>query len=144
MAPAILLAAVLSNATGDSSVPTAIGIATGNAVAAVTGALLLARAGFEPTLRRVRDVIALAILGAAVSTAVNATIGTATLLAAGVADSVQPVGLLARVVARRPDRRAARRAAAAAPADRATAGARGGATPRGSPRPACWRPRLSR
>jgi diguanylate cyclase (GGDEF)-like protein/PAS domain S-box-containing protein len=87
VAPAIFLAAVLSNATGDSTVPTAIGIATGNAVAAVTGALLLARAGFEPTLRRMRDVIALAILGAAVSTAVNATIGTATLLAAGVADS---------------------------------------------------------
>ncbi|HEV7774041.1 MAG TPA: EAL domain-containing protein [Conexibacter sp.] len=85
VAPAIFLAAVLSNATGDSSVPTAIGIATGNAVAAVTGALLLARVGFQPTLRRVRDVIALAILGAAASTAVNATIGTGTLLAAGVA-----------------------------------------------------------
>jgi diguanylate cyclase (GGDEF)-like protein/PAS domain S-box-containing protein len=87
VAPAIFLAAVLSNATGDSSLPTAIGIATGNALAAVVGALLLARAGFEPTLRRVRDVMALAILGAAVSTAVNATIGTATLLAADVADS---------------------------------------------------------
>lgn len=86
VAPAIFLAAVLSNATGDSTVPTAIGIATGNAVAAVTGALLLARVGFEPTLRRMRDVIALAILGAAVSTAVNATIGTTTLLVAGVAD----------------------------------------------------------
>ncbi len=85
VAPAIFLAAVLSNATGDSSVPSAIGIATGNAVAAVTGALLLARVGFEPTLRRVRDVMALAILGAAVSTAVNATIGTSTLLAGGVA-----------------------------------------------------------
>ncbi|MFL5817027.1 MAG: EAL domain-containing protein [Conexibacter sp.] len=85
VAPAIFLAAVASNATGDSTLPTAIGIATGNALAAVVGALLLARAGFEPTLRRVRDVIALAILGAAVSTAVNATIGTATLLAADVA-----------------------------------------------------------
>jgi diguanylate cyclase (GGDEF)-like protein/PAS domain S-box-containing protein len=86
VAPAIFLAAVLSNATGDSSVPAAVGIATGNALAAVVGALLLARAGFEPTLRRVRDVVALAILGSAASTAVNATIGTATLLAAGVAD----------------------------------------------------------
>lgn len=86
VAPAIFVAAVLSNATGDSSVPASIGIATGNALAAVVGATLLARAGFEPTLRRVRDVIALAILGAAASTAVNATIGTATLLAAGVAD----------------------------------------------------------
>src|SRR5437763_4726155 len=71
VAPALFLAAVLSNATGDSSVPTAIGIATGNALAAVTGALLLARASFDPALRRVRDVMALAILGAAVSTAVT-------------------------------------------------------------------------
>jgi diguanylate cyclase (GGDEF)-like protein/PAS domain S-box-containing protein len=85
VAPAIFLAAVLSNATGDSTLPASIGIATGNALAAVVGALLLARVGFQPTLRRVRDVIALAILGAAVSTAVNATIGTATLLAADVA-----------------------------------------------------------
>ncbi len=85
VAPAIFLAAVASNATGDSSVPTAIGIATGNALAAVTGAWLLARAGFEPALRRVKDVAALAVLGAAASTAVNATIGTASLLAAGVA-----------------------------------------------------------
>ncbi|HKG38165.1 MAG TPA: EAL domain-containing protein [Conexibacter sp.] len=86
VAPAIFLAAVLSNATGDSTLPTAIGIAAGNAVAAVTGALLLARVDFQPTLRRVRDVVALATLGAAVSTAVNATIGTSTLLIAGVAD----------------------------------------------------------
>jgi diguanylate cyclase (GGDEF)-like protein/PAS domain S-box-containing protein len=86
VAPAIFLAAVASNATGDSSLPSAVGIAAGNALAAVTGALLLARVGFLPSLRRMRDVIALAILGAAASTAVNATIGTATLLAANVAD----------------------------------------------------------
>jgi len=86
VAPAIFLAAVASNATGDSSLPSAVGIAAGNALAAVTGALLLARAGFVPSLRRMRDVIALAILGAALSTAINATIGTATLLAANVAD----------------------------------------------------------
>ena len=86
VAPAIFLAAVASNATGDSSLPSAIGIAAGNALAAVTGAVLLARVGFVPSLRRMRDVVALAGLGAAVSTAVNATIGTTTLLAAGVAD----------------------------------------------------------
>ena len=86
VAPAIFLAAVASNATGDSSLPTAVGIAAGNALAAVTGAALLARVRFVPSLRRVRDVVALAILGAALSTAVNATIGTATLLAGDVAD----------------------------------------------------------
>ena len=86
VAPAIFLAAVASNATGDSTLASAVGIATGNALAAVIGATLLVRAGFEPGLRRIRDVMALAILGAALSTAVNATIGTATLLAADVAD----------------------------------------------------------
>ncbi len=86
VALAIFFAAIASNATGDSSLPTAVGIATGNALAAVLGAALLARAGLAPRLRRMRDVIALATLGAAVSTALNATIGTATLLAADVAD----------------------------------------------------------
>jgi diguanylate cyclase (GGDEF)-like protein/PAS domain S-box-containing protein len=83
--PAIFLAALLSNATGDSSLLSAAGIASGNALAAVVARALLARASFDPALRRVRDVIALAILGAAAATAVNATIGTGTLLAAGVA-----------------------------------------------------------
>ncbi|HEU4702812.1 MAG TPA: diguanylate cyclase, partial [Conexibacter sp.] len=87
VAPAIFLAAVASNATGDSTLPSAIGIAAGNALAAATGAVLLARVGFVASLQRMRDVVALATLGAAVSTAVNATIGTATLLAAGVADA---------------------------------------------------------
>ena len=86
VAPAIFLAAVASNATGDSSLPTAVGIASGNALAAVSGAALLARVRFQPALRRVRDVAALAVLGAGLSTAVNATIGTATLLAGDVAD----------------------------------------------------------
>jgi diguanylate cyclase (GGDEF)-like protein/PAS domain S-box-containing protein len=86
VAVAIFLAAVASNATGDSSLASAIGIAAGNALAAVTGAALLRRVRFEPALRRMRDVVALATLGAAASTAINATIGTATLLAADVAD----------------------------------------------------------
>ncbi|HEX5147072.1 MAG TPA: EAL domain-containing protein [Conexibacter sp.] len=81
---AIFPAAILSNATGDSTVPEAIGIAAGNALACVAGGLLLRRAALDPALRRVRDVVVLAILGAAVSTALNATIGTGTLIAAGV------------------------------------------------------------
>jgi diguanylate cyclase (GGDEF)-like protein/PAS domain S-box-containing protein len=85
VAPAIFVAALLSNATSGTGVATSAGIATGNAIAPLVGAALLARADFRPALRRVRDVMALALLGAAVSTAVNATIGTATLLAAGVA-----------------------------------------------------------
>ncbi|MGB2710169.1 MAG: EAL domain-containing protein [Conexibacter sp.] len=84
--PAILVAAFLSNATGDSAIGTAAGIATGNALAAVTGGWLFGRTDFDPALRRVRDAIALAILGAGLSTAVNATIGVGSLLAAGVAE----------------------------------------------------------
>ena len=83
--PAIFAGALVANATTDSSLATAAGIATGNALAAFAAQALLARAHFQPALRRVRDVIALAILGAALSTALNATVGTASLLAAGVA-----------------------------------------------------------
>lgn len=84
--PPVFLAALVSNATGDSSLASAAGIAAGNAIAAVTGGWLLARFDFDPALNRVRDVVVLAIAGAAASTAINATIGTATLLAAGVAE----------------------------------------------------------
>jgi diguanylate cyclase (GGDEF)-like protein/PAS domain S-box-containing protein len=82
--PGILLGALVANATGDSALGTAAGIATGNAMACVLGGHLLARAGFEPALRRVRDVVALALLGSAASTALNATIGVSTLLISGV------------------------------------------------------------
>jgi diguanylate cyclase (GGDEF)-like protein len=89
VAPGIFVGAFLANATGDSAIGTAAGIATGNAVACVIGGRLLAipQVDFDPALRRVRDVVALAVAGAALSTAVNATIGTSTLLAAGVADA---------------------------------------------------------
>jgi diguanylate cyclase (GGDEF)-like protein len=83
--PPIFVAALLSNATGDSSLASAAGIAAGNAVAAVAGGWLLARFDFDPALDRVRDVVVLAVAGAAASTAINATIGTASLLAADVA-----------------------------------------------------------
>ncbi len=83
--PPIFVAALVSNATGDSSLATAAGIATGNALAAVAGGWLLARFDFDPALGRVRDVVVLAVAGAAASTAINATIGTASLLAADVA-----------------------------------------------------------
>jgi len=84
VAPAIFLGALAADATSGSGLGAAAGIACGNAIAATTGGLLLSRAGLEPSLRRVRDVIALALLGAALSTAINATIGTTTLLIAGV------------------------------------------------------------
>ena len=77
--PAILLAAFIANATSGASIPVAVAIAVGNTLEAVVGSSLLARARFRPTLDRVRDVLALILLGAVVSTAVSATMGVTAL-----------------------------------------------------------------
>jgi integral membrane sensor domain MASE1 len=79
--PGIALGALLTNV--DTGVPavTVLGIAGGNTLEALCGAYLLRRvAGFRPSLRRVRDVLWLVVLGAVVSTTVSATIGVASLL----------------------------------------------------------------
>jgi serine phosphatase RsbU (regulator of sigma subunit) len=61
---------------------TVLGITVGNTLEALTGGYLLRRvAGFRPSLERVSDVIALAVLGGAVSTTVSATIGVGSLIA---------------------------------------------------------------
>jgi len=85
--PGIALGALFANATGDSTVAVAAGIACGNALAAVSAGYMLSRASFDPRLGRIRDVVALALLGAAASTAINATIGTTVLWIDGVASS---------------------------------------------------------
>jgi PAS domain S-box-containing protein len=77
--PAILVAAFVANATSGASIPVALAISVGNTLEAVVGSALLARARFRPALDRVRDVMALILLGAVVSTAVSATIGVTTL-----------------------------------------------------------------
>jgi integral membrane sensor domain MASE1/anti-sigma regulatory factor (Ser/Thr protein kinase) len=77
--PGVLLGAFLANVTTDVPVYTAAGIAVGNTLEALVGAWLLDRVGFRPRLVRLRDVFALLLLGAAVSTAVSATIGVASL-----------------------------------------------------------------
>ena len=77
--PGILLGAFLANVTTDVPVYTAAGIAVGNTLEAVVGAWLLERFGFRPTLLRLRDLFALVVLGAVISTAVSATIGLASL-----------------------------------------------------------------
>jgi integral membrane sensor domain MASE1/anti-sigma regulatory factor (Ser/Thr protein kinase) len=77
--PGVLLGAFLANVTTDVPVYTATGIAVGNTLEAVIGAWLLDRVGFRPTLERLRDIFALLLLGAVVSTAVSATIGVASL-----------------------------------------------------------------
>jgi signal transduction histidine kinase len=58
----------------------AVGVAIGNTLEAVVGALLLSRvADFRPTLERVRDVAALLFIGALGCTTVSPTVGIATL-----------------------------------------------------------------
>jgi integral membrane sensor domain MASE1/anti-sigma regulatory factor (Ser/Thr protein kinase) len=77
--PGVLLGAFLANVTTDVPVYTAAGIAVGNTLEALVGAALLGRVGFRPTLQRLRDIFALVVLGAVVSTMVSATIGVASL-----------------------------------------------------------------
>jgi PAS domain S-box-containing protein len=77
--PAILVAAFIANATDGASIPLALAIAVGNTLEAVVGSALLELARFRPALDRVRDVIALILLGAIVSTTVSATIGVTAL-----------------------------------------------------------------
>lgn len=83
--PGVALGAFAANVTTDVPVYTAAGIAAGNTLEAVIGAALLERFDFRPTLRRLRDIFALVVLAGAISTAVSATIGIASL---GVGDSL--------------------------------------------------------
>jgi integral membrane sensor domain MASE1/anti-sigma regulatory factor (Ser/Thr protein kinase) len=77
--PGVLLGAFLANVTTDVPVYTAAGIAVGNTLEAVVGAWLLDRARFRPALLDLRDVFALVLFGAVISTTVSATIGVASL-----------------------------------------------------------------
>ena len=78
--PAVALGAFLANLWTGVPLVTVVGITTGNTLEALVGAYLLLRvAGFQPSLARVRDVLALLVYGAVVSTTVSATIGVASL-----------------------------------------------------------------
>jgi len=81
MWPGVALGALLTNL--DTGVPavTVLGITAGNTLEALAGAWLLQRvARFDPTLRRIRDVLALVTLAAGISTIVSATFGVSSLL----------------------------------------------------------------
>jgi integral membrane sensor domain MASE1 len=79
--PGVALGALLTNVDTGVPVVTVLGIVAGNTLEAVCGAYLLRRVpGFRPSLRRVRDVLWLVLLGAVVSTTVSATIGVTSLL----------------------------------------------------------------
>ena len=81
--PAVAIGAFIANATTGASLPEAFFISVGNALEAIVGAALLRRFRFRPALDRVRDVLALVVLGAVLSTAVSATNGVTTLWVAG-------------------------------------------------------------
>src|SRR5262245_33018418 len=82
--PGITLGALAANLTADEPFGTACGIAAGNTLEAVVGAWLLRTAGFDRSLERLKDVLALAVLAAGASTMVSATIGVANLCLGGV------------------------------------------------------------
>ena len=77
--PGVAAGAFLANVTTDVPLATAVGITVGNTLEALVGASLLAWSGFRPDLRRLRDVFGLAVLAAALSTTISATLGVASL-----------------------------------------------------------------
>jgi protein-histidine pros-kinase len=82
LAPGVALGAFLIE-TGTAPLGAAVGMTIGNTLEAVAGAYLLGRLGFEPSMKRVRDVLALLLVSVAATT-VSATIGVFSLWAAGV------------------------------------------------------------
>jgi PAS domain S-box-containing protein len=83
--PAVLVGAFLTNATSGADAPVAAGIACGNTLEALAGAFLLEKLRFRIDLERVRDVLALVVLGAGLSTLISATNGIFVLSLAGTA-----------------------------------------------------------
>ncbi len=81
--PGIAVGAFFANLTTQGSFLAVCGITTGNTFEALLGGFLLTRVGFRRELNRLRDVLALVVLAAGVSTLVSATIGVASLDADG-------------------------------------------------------------
>src|SRR6185436_14145484 len=82
--PGIALGAFFANLLSNEPVLTAMGIAAGNTLEAVVGAMVLERVGFRPSLGRLRDVLALMVLGAGAATTLSASIGVLSLCLGGV------------------------------------------------------------
>jgi len=82
--PGVAVGAFIANYFASEPITAAVGIAIGNTLEALVGVWLLERAGFRPSLARVRDVLALLVLAALGSTLVSATIGVTSLCLGGV------------------------------------------------------------
>jgi signal transduction histidine kinase/CheY-like chemotaxis protein len=77
--PAIAVGSLIANLTSGIPVAAAIGIAGGNTLAALAGAALLVRLGFDPALKRLHDIAALFLFASALSPIIAATAGVASL-----------------------------------------------------------------
>lgn len=83
--PAIALGAFLTNITAHEPLGTALGIACGNTLEAVMGAVMLRRfVHFDNSLSRFRDVLGLVFCSAVLATMISATMGVASLCLGGV------------------------------------------------------------
>jgi len=83
--PAITIGAFITNIAAGAPILVALAIAGGNTAEAVLGVYLLRKVpGFNASLTRVRDMVALIILSAGLSTTVSATIGVTSLATAGI------------------------------------------------------------
>jgi diguanylate cyclase (GGDEF)-like protein/putative nucleotidyltransferase with HDIG domain len=80
MWPAILIGEFVANLIHGSSTSASLGMGVGDTLEALVGQALLVRVHFRPMMDRVRDVFALLILAALVSTLVGAIFGTGSLL----------------------------------------------------------------
>ena len=88
--PAIWLGALFVNATTSAPLWTALLLATGNTLEAVIAALVLRRLSpFDAGFRRLGGVLVFIGIAVLASTMVSATIGTATLVAAGIQPSIR-------------------------------------------------------
>jgi PAS domain S-box-containing protein len=82
--PAIFVAGFCTNWLTGAPLLGAVGVAAGNALAAVLGAGLLRRVGFDTALGRIRDVVALCAVGGTLCTGVCAAVGSLSLALVGV------------------------------------------------------------
>jgi integral membrane sensor domain MASE1 len=81
--PGITIGAFLANLAAGPSVLAVAAISAGDTLAPVCACLLLARVGFRPDLKQLKDVLALIFLAAFASMVLSATAGTGTLVLAG-------------------------------------------------------------
>jgi PAS domain S-box-containing protein len=74
--PGVMVGAFVSNLSTGAPLGFVGAVAVGNTLEALAGASILRRAGFRSTLERIRDVLSLVLLAAALSTMIAATVGT--------------------------------------------------------------------